>query len=88
VSNPSVVHGDTIIVGPSSPSRYGGPGAEETIVVDKSVIVKSSDGCAVTTIDVSGQMITPMAVVTIVPASLPLQGVNLPGVVIDGFTLT
>ena len=61
VSNPDVVHGDIIIVGPSSPSRYGGPGAEENIVVDKSLTIVSSGGYTVTTIDVSGQTTVPVS---------------------------
>ena len=89
VNNSLVVHGDTIIVGPSAPTRYGGPGAEEHIVVDKAITIMSSPGDRTdTTIDVSGQAFVPHTVVQITPPSLVLDGVVLPGVVLDGFKLT
>ncbi len=69
---------DRINVLPSNALWYGGA-VPENIVVDKPVTIKSTDGAAVTKIDVTGQVSVPDCVIEIVTSNVVIDGLFLTG---------
>ena len=69
---------DRINVMPSDTLWYGGA-VPENIVVDMPVTIKSTDGAAVTTINVAGQGTVPDAVIEITSSDVVIDGLFLTG---------